>query len=33
MLIILLAKQCFDWSVESFALKPVLFDCIMKTQK
>ena len=30
--IVLLSNQFFDCSVESFALKPIIFDCIIKTQ-
>ena len=29
---VLLSNQFFDCSVESFALEPILFDCIIKTQ-
>jgi hypothetical protein len=28
----LLSNLFFDCSVESFALKPIIFDCIIKTQ-
>ena len=30
--IVLLSNLFFDCSLESFALKPILFDCIIKTQ-
>ena len=32
MSIVLLSNLFFDCSVESFALKPIIFDCIIKTQ-